>query len=529
MKRYFLIFALAAACLIACDSEEDTNVNVPEPPEEQTTPQDPPVDPPQPPVDEPVKPAPGTYTFVLPDFAGKPAWEAGDEISIRGNYVPTMMSITLEANQISADGKTATVELTELPPTFCDPDWLYAAYPGGDVEFDSSFCDDITRFVGYGPRLVAYWKEGNSFEFKAGNAAVTFSVSGDYDSFVFGGSAREDILFDYTTVQYSSVEDVLTRKPSDGHPFITGELPEDGQCVVFLPSRTQFKGGFSIYMKKGDTYPMVYNYTQNENMRVGQVIELGDITASLVAYDGPAPEEMEMPVITKRTEYKVNVEELSGICLTEEGDALWGVGDQGQLAKIYIDEAGKVTIQNIKNFNNDCEGVTRDPDTGTLYICTEPNSVYRVAADYQSYTRLFKVEEASNYGNSGLEGIAWYKDNTLYVGSQVGANLWRYDLEGNILDFISLKTVRSTVQEIGGLCYDPVNDWLWVTDSEAHSLWVFSGDARTYYGRYKLSSGYNNESVTVDHAHSCVWVGDDNDSQPKVIRLDMEGLTRGEL
>jgi sugar lactone lactonase YvrE len=107
----------------------------------------------------------------------------------------------------------------------------------------------------------------------------------------------------------------------------------------------------------------------------------------------------------------------------------------------------------------------------------------------------------------------------------VGANLWRYSLSGEILDFISLKDVKASIREIGGLCYDPVNDWLWVTDSEAHALFVFSGDARTFYGNYKLSSSYNNESVCVDHARGCVWVGDDNDDQPRIIRLDMEGLT----
>ena len=476
--------------------------------------------------EEEVKPAAGTYTFVLPDFALKPAWLPGDQISIRGNYVPGIVTVTLGSGDISSDGKTATVELSSIPTTFCPPDYLYAAYPAENLKFDGALCDITTTFEGSGPFMVAYWEKDNSFKFKAACAAVSFTLNASgYDALVFGGLSREDVLFEYVTADYTSQASLSTNRPLEGRPFIVLPVSQDGNYSVFLPSRVQLKNGFSIYLKKGDSYPLAYTYSEQHTTKTGQILALGDITSALKPYDGPAPEEQKMPEIIKRTEYNVNVEELSGICLTADGKSLWGVGDQGQLAKITITDDGQVSIENIKNFSNDLEGVTRDPATDNLYFCAEPNSVYRVESPYTSYTRLFKVEAAANYGNSGLEGIAWYKENTLYVGSQVGANLWRYSLSGEILDFISLKDVKASIREIGGLCYDPVNDWLWVTDSEAHALFVFSGDARTFYGNYKLSSSYNNESVCVDHARGCVWVGDDNDDQPRIIRLDMEGLT----
>lgn len=529
MKRYSLWAALLVSfCLIACESKEETpDVPAPDPgpetPVDPPKPEDPPT--PQPPEPEPEGPVAGTYTFVLPDSNYKPAWEAGDEISLRGNYAPDIMTITLAQENISGDGKTATVELTSLPKTFCAPDYLYAAYPASSVDFDSSFCDPTTRFVGFNePIMVSYWTEGNAFQFKeaCGEIVFTLDASG-YDAVIFGGNAREDILFNYLKATFSSEQKISTKKPTDGHPYFTIPLSESGEYRIYVPSKTTFKQGFGIWLKKGDSYPLAYTYTESISFRTDVILELGNITSSMKEYDGPAPEEMKMPEIVAKKEYKVNVEELSGICLTEDGESLWAVGDQGQLAIVTIAD-DKVSIQNIKHFGNDLEAVTRDPVTNTLYIGTEPNSVYRCSDPFTSYTRIFKVAEASNYGNSGIEGIAWYKDNSLYVGTQVGANLWRYDLEGNILDFISLKDVRSNIREIGGLCYDPVLDWLWVTDSEDHSLFVFSGDARTYYGRYKLSSSYNNESVCVDHKHGCVWVGDDNDDQPLIIRLDMPGL-----
>lgn len=512
------IVGLAAAILslsmVACQCDSDNN-------QEEETP-----GPQVPEEDEKAKPEAGTFTFVLPDFAAKPAWEAGDQISLRGNYAPDAITITLKASDIS--GKTATVAVPAIPGTFCPPDWLYAAYPAEAVDFTETFTDPTTHFVPSNvPAMVAYWKDDNSFQFQVGVAAVSFSVDASgYDAVIVGGAAREDLRFDYTEATLSSEEDLYTRKPSDGYPFFTLPVAADGKYTVYVPSRISLSKGLKVWLKKGESYPLAYSYPNAVTFKVGQVLALGDITGGLAPYEGDAPEEMKMPVITKRTEYKVNLEELSGICLTADGKSLWAVGDEGQFAKVTITDEGQVTVENIHHFGNDLEGVTRDPETDNLYFCTEPCSVYRVSADHQSYTRLFKVEEASGYGNSGLEGITWYKDNTLYVGAQVGANLWRYNLDGEIVSFVSLKTVKAGVVEIGGLCYDPVNDWLWVTDSESHSLFVFSGDATTYYGKYKLSAGYNNESVTVDHARGCVWVGDDAGNPARIIRLDMDDLTR---
>ena len=122
VRQFGLCAVLLSVCMLACqcDSDENDNNNNNEPQN-----QDPEV--------EVQKPEAGTYTFVLPDFAAKPAWVAGDQISLRGNYAPDAMTVTLKAGDISADGKTATVALSAVPPTFCPPDWLYAAYPAEAV------------------------------------------------------------------------------------------------------------------------------------------------------------------------------------------------------------------------------------------------------------------------------------------------------------------------------------------------------------------------------------------------------------
>ena len=70
--------------------------------------------------------AAGTRTFqcviTSPDSrvavtdAGKTTWEAGDEILVHGAGSSNRMVVTLTADDISADGKTATITLR--PPPF---------------------------------------------------------------------------------------------------------------------------------------------------------------------------------------------------------------------------------------------------------------------------------------------------------------------------------------------------------------------------------------------------------------------------
>ena len=220
-----------------------------------------------------------------------------------------------------------------------------------------------------------------------------------------------------------------------------------------------------------------------------------------------------MPVIGSYTKYVFgsNVEELSGLCFSKDKDFIWGVGDEGAIYKISLDFK---TVTTHLSTGSDLEDVTLNPNTGDLYFAKEADRVDKcVAPGYSSKQVAFYVEAAANFGNSGLEGIAYYtKDNTLYVGSQSGANLWKYKLDGTLVWNKKLGTIAADIQEVGGLCYDAEKDWLWVTDSEACKLFVFNGEVTKLLAVYDVSAVGNAESVLVDRAHSCVYVGDDGSS-----------------
>ena len=145
------------------------------------------------------------------------------------------------------------------------------------------------------------------------------------------------------------------------------------------------------------------------------------------------------------------------------------------------------------------------------------------APGYSSKSVAFYVDEASDFGNSGLEGIAYYKNDILYVGAQTGATLWAYNKNGTKIWKKQLASIAPKIQEVGGLCYDSKNDWLWVTDSEAAKLFVFDGEITKLLAIYPVSSVGNAESVLVDPDHGCVLVGDDG-STSKIYKYTFSGL-----
>ncbi len=238
----------------------------------------------------------------------------------------------------------------------------------------------------------------------------------------------------------------------------------------------------------------------------------------------------DLPVMGKVTKFvlgeagsgKDRVEELSGLCLSKDEDFLWGIHDKGTLFRINFDG----TFQKQYYHEADFEGITIDPATGNLYIGLESSSksAYKIAApNYNTHESIgFVVEGAESMGNSGVEGIAWHKGN-LYFGTQTGARLFEYTLDGTQLWKRSLRDVTPTISEVGDLCYDPVSDYLWVIDSNSnkdkpqylpYTLYLFNGDGSKLLNTYYIGdfANWNPEAVCVDHKNNCIWIGDDCDS-----------------
>ena len=104
------------------------------------------------------------------------------------------------------------------------------------------------------------------------------------------------------------------------------------------------------------------------------------------------------------------------------------------------------------------------------------------------------------------------------MGSQEDALLWIYKTDGTMVRRVKLTGETSQIEEVAGLFYDAKKDWLWVTDSDAAKLFIFSVGEFDLLASYDVSFIDNAESICVDRAHNCVWVGSDEDS-PRLYKI----------
>ena len=483
-------------------------------------------------------PKPGAYTFTASDFKGQ--WEAGDEIYIQGGYGPCAQVITLKADEISADGKTATVNLEgDLFKYFADPDPFYAAWPAEAVKKEDGLTSKIITFTVNDILLTQAYLEGNAFVFADVTSFISFTVSGDYDRFIIAGSQRPGLR--YSTAfknEYSSAKKLVTKPNDDGYPYREEPMAADGGVnTIYFPGGMNFVGGFTLYFAHGDDWTASYTYSEDANLKAGKKLELGDITAQLEPYSDGKPH---MPEIVSVTKYTVNINEFSGLCLSDDKSFLWAIDDNGKIGRIDItDNVGEVL--ETWSLGGDPEGVTIHPETGNLIVGNEePVSVGIVNApvnkgDRQTIT--FKIKEAKGYGNSGMEGITYYKKDgdkdLVYCGTQTDANLFLCDLNAEldsdkyttlVTEPVSLRKRFPGVLEIAGLSYDPLSDWLWMVDSEAHKIFVFSGDASRLICVYPLKTRSNEEGICIDRSRNCVWIADDYGSPSYLYKYEFSGL-----
>lgn len=517
---YLLLGLLSCGLTVTACTEDPEPYTPPEPDSGNTQKPDPEPDP------TPVGPQAGTYKFVASELKG--SWSAGDQIYVHGNMGTEAEVITLAAADISADGKTATAQVTSPTETLADPDGLYAAWPAQAVYPYKGILKVKTTFEECSGLLTISYLEGDTFNFIDVSSMLQFNVTGDYNQFAIAGNDRSGLNITRFEVEYSSEKKKFNPKQNDGYPFLYGSVEAGKPCRIWFPGDFSFASGLTIFLGKDDAWTATYTVSDAVKLTAGQTLDLGYITSGIQPYEGIPPQ---MPRLVKETKYTCKLNELSGLCLSADGDFLWAVGDEGDLAKISFE--GEVLYK--RHIGGDTEGLSRNWDTGDLVISMEPDGVgiiYAKDANETSTSRvktLFNVAKAKNYGNAGLEGVTYYKDGLIYVGAQTDARLFCIELATGTVQWDKSMYNKQLVAEIADLCYDPLTDWLWIMDSEPKVsggpkyVYVYTGDSQTLLGAYPVG-GANPESVCVDHKNQCIWVGDDYGDTSYIYRYDMTGL-----
>ena len=473
-----------------------------------------------------------TYKFVVSPLKGK--WDAGDQIYVHGNIGSWAEVVTLTADDISADGKTATAKLGEVTERQADPDGLYAAWPDEAVKHVNTKTGAKTSFQSCDRLLTVAYLQGDTFTFVDASSSLAFTVDGDYDNYALAANNRKGLIVTNLEVEHTSQHTTFNQKQNTGYPYLYGNVQSGKKVQIWMPGTMTLRNGFTLFLGKGDNWTAAYKVSGDVNLLSSECKDMGNITSSLEAYNGPAPR---MPEVAgKPTKYLVKFNELSGICLSEDENFMWGVGDDGELAQISF--TGEVLSS--LYIGGDAEDVSRNRETGDLLIGLEPDGVGIIKGpDFNSHvSTLFNISACSNYGNSGIEGIAYYKDGKVFAGAQSNSHLFLCDLATKKVEWNIKPWDKELLSEVGGLCYDPKTDWLWVIDSESKMVFVLSAErllaseANTDQGKvydamlgaYPVSEGSNPESVCVDHKNSCFWMGDDYGDNSYLYRYDLNGL-----
>ena len=478
----------------------------------------------------------------------KVVWKSGDKILVHGEGSGSSYRqvVTLSSSNISSDGLTATVNVPSglKPYDRSDKGYIskyYAQYPADAAPDGKLYYFSVFNSTNKIMRVGC--DDGNkNFTFYNVTSSLSFKVKGDFDEYAFYGNDGETIGYKHYMARYVQTNSgVIKELPYTGSDLGgTGEkikkiyndyLTCDGSTknYVHVTDYIDFNKGITIDFYKNGNVVATYTTSSVVSVKRGRVTNLGDITSALS--NGGNPGGGSDPGVGVKKPYinyvawskklkksdRDYVVELSGLCLSEGKDFLWGVGDNGHVYKINLD--GSYSLYT--DLDTDLEGVTMHPDTKDLYVCIEPKRIAKIAASsYNSRTNVATVTDAENYDNSGLEGITWYKGNLL-VGSQTGAYVWAYSTSGSkVMSRKSLRDIESSISEVADLYYDSETDLLWVLDSEKYKIFIFNGAITELVTTVDISdfADWNPESIFVDHEHDCVWIADDcSDDNPSIL------------
>ena len=326
-----------------------------------------------------VNPETRTLTFVLPsvpdEMTGllKTSWAAGDQIVVHGEYAKDQVVVTLDAGDISSDGKSATKTVDGLYPykrTDCTS-VLYASYPASAAN-NLKHCFFYSAFKSVNEPLMAACNAGDTFSFQNISCAVRFKVKGDYDSYSF--TARKDIPIggDLFQVKITDTEVNLKQYLQNPTPTImSNELVADGKTVntLFIPGGLDLTGGYLLRFYKDGEAIMGMKDVEVLELAAGAMLELGDVTGILT----PAADDIDPGLATN-----VDTDESANCYLISEAglykfkavrgnteEAIEG-GDHAEILWETAGNTGAVTPRSI------IKGVSYDPDSN--YMCFQtPN------------------------------------------------------------------------------------------------------------------------------------------------------------
>jgi len=244
--------------------------------------------------------------------SGKTTWEVGDEILVHGAGSTNRSTVTLTADDISADGKTATITVEGVEPyDRSDKGYTstyYASYPASAFASGNPYYN--SRLINCNQPLMAGYDDGNDLVFYNLCGIISFAVEGEFDNYVFSGNNEETVAYDVYQSRLAKTETgavlEFNRGSGDGctpQPLqtVTGAVEPDGSTLhyVCIPDGANFTGGFTIKFKDGVDIVKVATTTTPLDLKRNQYLALGDITSHLKDYVPPTSDDHQSAIPTE--------------------------------------------------------------------------------------------------------------------------------------------------------------------------------------------------------------------------------------
>lgn len=256
-----------------------------------------------------VQPETRTLTFILPAYPAeegeevsdllKTQWVAGDQIVVHGEYAKDQVTVTLKASDISADGRSATLEVSGLYPYKRDDcaSTLYAEWPASAVT-NLKHCFFYSCFGSENAQMLAACDQDNQFKFHNLSSIISFKVDGDYDSYTLGARKDVPIGYEFYQVKITDKEQNYRQYLGNVTTTVTREVVADGETdnIYYIPGGANLIAGYSIRLIKDEKVVMAYTNPDPLDLSIGSVIDLGDITDLLEEYDDPIDPDLAKPL-----------------------------------------------------------------------------------------------------------------------------------------------------------------------------------------------------------------------------------------
>lgn len=250
-----------------------------------------------------------TCTFAQPSTKvavtneGKTTWEVGDQIMIHGgSNGASRQLITLTADDISADGKKATITVVDMEPyDRTDKGYtsmFYAQYPGSLVPEGNLYYDSC--FTTTNDFLMAACDVDDVFVFVNLTGVIAYQVNGDFDKVEFAGNNGETVAYtNYQARVYATADGVDVRYTTSGNvspapaplKVVEANVVANGEAVnyICLPAGAIFTGGFNFKFYKGENVVKIAKTETAVEVTPGKILVLGDISDKLEDFVADVP------------------------------------------------------------------------------------------------------------------------------------------------------------------------------------------------------------------------------------------------